>query len=353
LHGREKLFQVARAQMSLKPGSFAGAMATITELAGRTNLTGGADLNLNFKGSNRVNGFVIGSNTSGGDDNGSGIGLQGNYGFSTRRVNLQTQVEHYDRGFVMDTAFLNRVGITSGWGYVDYSFYPDKDRHPWIRRITPFTFVQRGRDRIQGGDDYTGVFGARFSLTRQGFLRADRVLSQEAWQGGEYEGGQWRMFGNMQVLRWLRPSFFFSRGSSLYYDEVDPFVGPSLSWRAGGLLQIGGRFSEDIEYSHNTFDRPQTGARVYTVNLINTRTTYQFTKELAIRAIVRYDSQQDKVLTDFLGSYDLRPGTVVYIGYGSLYQKRAYRNQEWFDGEGDFLTTQQGLFLKASYLYRF
>ena len=59
------------------------------------------------------------------------------------------------------------------------------------------------------------------------------------------------------------------------------------------------------------------------------------------------------MLTDFLGSYDLRPGTVVYIGYGSLYQKRAYRNQEWIDGEGDFLTTQQGLFLKASYLYRF
>ena len=74
LHGREKLFQVARAQMSLNAGSFAGAMATITELAGRTNLTGGADLSLNFKGSNHVNGFVIGSNTTGGDDSGSGSG---------------------------------------------------------------------------------------------------------------------------------------------------------------------------------------------------------------------------------------------------------------------------------------
>jgi hypothetical protein len=193
----------------------------------------------------------------------------------------------------------------------------------------------------------------RLSLTRQGFFRADRVLTQEAWQGGEYNGDQWRAFGNMQVFRWLRPSFFYSRGSSLYYDEVDPFVGPSSSVRVGGLIQIGGRFSEDIEYSHNTFDRPATGARVYTVDLVNTRTTYQFTKELAVRAIVRYDSQQDRVLTDFLGSYDLRPGTVVYIGYGSLYQKRAYRNQEWIDGQGDFLTTRQGLFLKASYLYRF
>ena len=45
----------------------------------------------------------------------------------------------------MDTAFMNRVGFTIGWGYTDYNFYPDKDRHPWVRRISPFTFVQGGQ----------------------------------------------------------------------------------------------------------------------------------------------------------------------------------------------------------------
>ena len=123
--------------------------------------------------------------------------------------------------------------------------------------------------------------------------------------------------------------------------------------RGGGLIQIGGRFSEDIEHSHNTFDRPGTGARVYTVNLLNTRTTYQFTKELAIRAIVRYDSQQDKVLTDFLGSYDLRPGTVVYVGARLAVSEARIATGSGSTARADFLTTQQGLFLKASYLYRF
>jgi len=352
LYGKEKLFQIARAQVSLNPGSYAGAMATVTELNGRSNVTGGADLNFT-KGINTVTAFVLGSDTSGGADNGSGVGLQATYGFRTRRVGLQTQFEHYGREFVMDTAFLNRVGISSGWGFTDYSFYPDKDKHPWVRRVTPFVFYQRGRDRIQQGDEYVAVSGLRVSLTRQGFVRADRVLAQEAWRGGEYEGGQWRVSGNMQILRWLRPSIFLSRGKSLYYDEADPFVGPSTSARAGALVQIGGRFSEDIEYVHNTFDRPSTGARVYTVDLVNTRTTYQFSKELAARAIVRFDSQRHRVLTDFLGSYDLRPGTVVYVGYGSLYQKRAYRDFTWVDGDGEYLTTRQGLFLKASYLYRF
>ncbi len=59
------------------------------------------------------------------------------------------------------------------------------------------------------------------------------------------------------------------------------------------------------------------------------------------------------MLTDFLASYELRPGTVAFIGYGSLYEKRDYQAPEWIEGEGNYLTTRRGLFLKASYLYRF
>ena len=117
LNGEEKLFQVARAQIRLNTGSFAGAMATFTELAGRTNAVAGADLSLHFKGSNNLTAFVLGSSTADGDDEGQGIGLQANYGFSSRRVSVLSQVEHYGREFVMDTAFMNRVGFTSGWGY--------------------------------------------------------------------------------------------------------------------------------------------------------------------------------------------------------------------------------------------
>ena len=352
LHGKEKLFEVARAQVSLNTGSFAGAMVTLTQLAGRTNAVGGGDISLHFKGSNSFNAFVLGSQTTDAADAGEGVGLFASYGFSSRRVGVQTQVEHYGRGFVMDTAFLNRVGFTSGWGYTDYSFYPDKTRHPWVRRISPFVYLQRGRDRIQGGDEHTVVSGVRVSMTRQGFFRADRVITQEAWRGGEYDGGSWRASGQMQLLPWLRPSVFVARGRSLYYDD-DPFLGNTMNVNVSALFQFGGRFSEDVQFSHSRFDRISTGERVYTVDVVNTRTTYQFSKELAVRAILRFDSQRHRVLTDFLGSYDLRPGTVVYVGYGSLYQQRAYRDAQWIDGEGDYLTTRQGLFLKASYLFRF
>ena len=356
LFGRDKLFQVARAQVSLKRGSYVGAMATLTELAGRTNATGGGDISLNFKGSNRLSGFVLASRTHGGiegDDSSSGVATQVNYGYSSRRFSAISQFEHYDRGFVMDTAFLNRTGVTSGWTYADYNLYPAKGRFGWIRRVSPFTFLQGGRDRVEGGDEYVAVTGVRTSFTRQGFLRADWLTAQEAWQQREFRREQWRVSGQVQVLRWLRPYGNIRWGSSIFYDEDDPFVGDSLSGSFGATVQAGGRFSESLDFSRSVFDRPATGERVFTVNVINSRTTYQFSREFALRAIVQFDSSRHRVLTDFLGSYEPKPGTVVYAGYGSLYEKRAWDESDWIAGEGAYLTTRRGLFLKASYLYRF
>jgi hypothetical protein len=353
LHGKEKFFQVARAQMSLKPGSYAGAMATFTSFDSRRNAVAGGDFSLQFKGAQRVSAFVLGSTTDredGGHD--TGVALQANYSFSSRRVNASTQVEHYDRAFAMDTAFLNRTGITNAWGYIDYNFYPDKAQHPWIRRITPFTYFQGGRDRVQDGDEYVSVTGARMSFTRQGFFRADVFFAKEPWQGTEYESRRFRVFGNVQLFRWLRPYANLNWGDAIYYDEIDPFLGRSVNSGFGATFQPTGRFTESVDVTRTVFTRPG-GERVYTVNLVNTRTTFQFTKSLAVRAIVQYDSNEDRVLTDFLGSYEPRPGTVVYAGYGSLYRQRAYLDGEWVDNTGAYLTTRRGLFLKASYLYRF
>ena len=94
-------------------------------------------------------------------------------------------------------------------------------------------------------------------------------------------------------------------------------------------------------------------ARLRSRSSIYSRTTYQFSRQFFLRAIVQYDSSRYRVLTDFLSSYELRPGTVVYAGYGSLIEKRGFADGQWTPGEGDYETSQRGLFFKASYLYRF
>ena len=72
-----------------------------------------------------------------------------------------------------------------------------------------------------------------------------------------------------------------------------------------------------------------------------------------MRAIAQYDSSRKRVLTDFLGSFEPRPGTVVYAGYGALLEQRDFVDGRWVPLAGDFLATQRGVFFKTSYLYRF
>ena len=101
------------------------------------------------------------------------------------------------------------------------------------------------------------------------------------------------------------------------------------------------------------FDRADTGERVYTVNVLNTQTTFQLNRHIFFRGIVQYDSSRTRVLTDLLASWELLPGTVAYAGYGSLIERREWDGQQWTPGAGEYHTSQRGLFFKASYVHRF
>jgi hypothetical protein len=43
---------------------------------------------------------------------------------------------------------------------------------------------------------------------------------------------------------------------------------------------------------------------------------------------------------------------VVHLGYGSLHLENRWQDNQWIAGQGDLLKMKQGLFFKASYLWR-
>jgi hypothetical protein len=265
------------------------------------------------------------------------------------------QVEHYDRDFQMDSAFYNRTGFTSGWGFGAYSFYPSaKSRFSFVKRVVPFVFWQGGQDRVQNGSDVLAVPGIRLHMARQGFFRADYVGGHEPWVGNRYQRGRWRAFGNAQFFRWLRGGGNVNDGYATYYDEVSPFQGRSRNLSAFATIQPNSRLSEQIEWQYVDFNRADTGADVYDVVVVNSRTTYQFTRRLYVRLIAQHDTSSHRLLLDSLASYELRPGTVFFAGYGALRERRTYQDGEWQADElSPLRESRRGLFLKASYLYRF
>ncbi len=351
----DRLFNILRAQYNLGPSNYVGALVVDAEFAGGFNRVAGADLSWRVSPTQRVSGFALASTTREphAAESTSGIGAQAGYEFSTRRVTVVGYGEHYDRDFEMQTAFINRVGITGGWVFGEYNFYPNKDRYPWLRRVSAFSFTQGGRDRNAGGNELLQVTGVRLNLTKQGFLRFDRFDGFETWAGERFERGSWRAIGSMQLYRWLSVDGQRVAGNAVFYDPEEPFLGHNADTRIGLTLQPSGRFSQALSYRRVEFDRASTGERVYDIDIIYSRTIYQFSRQFFIRAIVQYDSSRYTVLTDFLSSYELRPGTVVYAGYGSLIEQRDFVGDEWISGAGNYETSQRGLFFKASYLHRF
>jgi hypothetical protein len=101
------------------------------------------------------------------------------------------------------------------------------------------------------------------------------------------------------------------------------------------------------------FSRSSASDRVFTVDIVNFKTTYQFNRRFLVRLIEQYDSSQHRLLTDALASYELVPGTVFHAGYGSLYEKRDFVGGRLLPDAGDYMTVNRGLFFKASCLHRF
>lgn len=136
-------------------------------------------------------------------------------------------------------------------------------------------------------------------------------------------------------------------------------TGPTVGYGVGGATQL-------------TRPATRTVSSVYsTVNLSRIRAQYQFNKALFVRAVVQYELQERDAVVDprsgdpllyfgfplsardegefqgqFLVQYEPSPGTIFYIGYSRLMEgARTYRL-------GRMDPTEDGLFLKLSYLFR-
>jgi hypothetical protein len=352
--GDRRDFFIARGQYSLGRSSYVGGIATDTEFAGGHNRVLGADISMRWGGQSASATFLgTRSQSPGGNDSTDGLGGQAFYAYESKPLVLIAQGEHYDRGFQMDTAFMNQVGITQGWAYAAPSFYPDAEKYPWFKRFVPFVFARYGKDRIQGGDPWLVVPGIRMHFTRQGFLRIDTQLGEETFQQRTFDTSMTRVIAQAQATRWLNFYAEVNFGRSIFYDEVDPYRGKRRSQTLDLTLQPSARFNQKVGFSRVEFDRDTTGERVFGVNVVNTQTTFQLNRYIFFRGIAQYDSSRSRLLTDLLASWELLPGTVAYAGYGSLIEKREWDGQQWEPGAGVYRTSQRGLFFKAAYVHRF
>ncbi|MFC2155839.1 hypothetical protein ACFLRB_05055, partial [Acidobacteriota bacterium] len=260
--------------------------------------------------------------------------------------------ERYDEDFAMHSAFLNRTDIGRGLFYIGPNFYTKMKGLAFLRRIQPYLQYSKLHDLGTDMDDTYYWLGMDLHFTRRGFIKIEYRNEKEAWQGQLFNQEYIYLLGDAQLFKWLFIKFDYSYGNRIYYHPEEPAIGRGQQVGFGFTLQPNAKLNIDVELVHNDLSRKSGNQKFYSVDILNGRITYQFNRYFFIRGAIRYDSFQDMVLSDFLASFTLIPGTVLHLGYGSLYERREWLDNRWLPGSGSLLNTKNGLFFKVSYLWQ-
>jgi hypothetical protein len=243
--------------------------------------------------------------------------------------------------FEAASGFVNRTDYRTSGAFASLSLYPEK------RLLNQIRFnLQAGR-RI----DYFGPtvqdtwirFQTQFRFTEfnQLFIMAQNGL--ERYGGTAFRKTAVSFQGQSNILKWMPFSLFGQIGDEINYDPDDPYLGWGVTFGIGTNFKPSNRLQVGVDFSHSTFWREAGGERLWDYDVVHTRTTYQLTKALSLRAILDYNHYSKEIFGSVLLSYILRPGTVFFLGYDSNYDKPL---------PGPYARRDYSVFIKFSYWWR-
>ena len=286
-----------------------------------------------------------------------GFAPRANIAYSSRGFSWNTNFEDVTRDFQTDAGFVSRPGTFEVFHWFQGRKYGKKGG--WYESIESRLGVQQLYDHgEQGVTGRMTDFSARPELVLHmagstavaaGFNRLS------TWYDGVSFEPRWRQFAWAETGRWrtLRPGFFVSRGSEVIYEEAAP--GTSINPEVWGDVRLSERFDGGVSVTGVRIRRSSNDSRFAEAIIPRVRLSYQFSREISLRWTTEwvdrrlYDAndaqvERDRTLTeDLLVSYLLRPGTVVYLGYGARFTG---------GDTGPLSAENHSLFMKASYLWQ-
>jgi len=352
--GRRAVFSIGRALYGFGRGSYVGGIYSGREFAGTYNRVGGMDFSWQVGGRHTFAGNLLQTWSTA---PGTRVPTQGeghllSYNYSTRPLDFSVTSEHYGADFRMDTAFYNRVGIDQETAYLGPNFHPKWAWAPWIIKVNPFLYTIITRDNVTGLTDQLYLAALRLNTTRAGSLRLDVQRWREGWMGRYFHKTVYRIQGAAQATSWLNVGGSLRVADDIWYGSPTPYQGHVASASLDTVLQPTDELRLTVNLYRTRMTDPDTGAQVFDVRTTNTQLTYQFNRFFFLRAIARTDTFRRRMLTDYLASFTLVPGTVLFLGYGEVRDKAEWREERWQPGGARYETLNRGLFFKLSYLWQ-
>ncbi|MBK8726167.1 MAG: hypothetical protein IPL96_08920 [Holophagaceae bacterium] len=343
-------FTVLRYKRTTAEDGYLGAFLTARDQGGRTNRVFGPDGQIRLNPSDMLSFHAFGATTSPGGGlprlDGHALGLE--YLHDTSTLGITAALHQVSRDFEADAGYLTRTGLTSGSLALTPKVYP---KSAWLRRLDGNLTASALKDQDSGLTEHDHAFGATAILQGNAALSFAIHDASEVFLGQRFRTDGLNLSARNQFSKSLSLQASYRRGKSIRY-TAEPFQGRGSQASAALVWQPTDNLNLTLNWTHADLSKEATGEKVYDYHIYRSRLAYQVNAYLSFRGIVEYNAFRRQLLTDFLAAYTYIPGTVVYLGYGSLYKKQAWEEGVYRESTR-FLEMQRGLFFKASYLWRF
>ncbi len=340
---------IARYKHALSGDSFIGGVWTGRFEGPRYNVVAGSDGYLRVNPSSYFSYQALFSLTKPPDQGNEveGHALNFLYFYQTRNHLFEVTFQDLGKDFVTETGYLTRNGLSRlKVGFLPM-IYP-KSRT--FLRVDPVFHTINIRDKFSGLFETYNTFDLRLIMPRNTTLIAGGRYQTEVFLGQRFGRSGFRLIGTSQVTKRVLLETRYVYGQKIRYVE-SPYQGRGSDATFGATYLPSEKLHFGLALAYSDFFRSVDGAKEYDYTIIRSENIFQLNKYLFFRAIVEYNSFYKQMMTDLLASFTYIPGTVVHLGYGSLYEKTAWREEEYVPSDR-FLETKRSFFFKVSYLWR-
>jgi hypothetical protein len=340
---------IARYKHALSDDSFIGGVWTGRFEGSRYNIVAGSDGYIRVNPSSFFSYQALAALTkpAGGGDEIEGHALNFLYYYQTRNHLFEVTFQDLGKDFTTETGYLTRNGLSRlKVGFLPM-IYP-KSR--LFLRVDPIFHTINIRDKFSGLYETYNTFDLRLIMPRNTTFVAGGRYQTEIFLGQRFGRSGLRLNATSQVTKQLLLIMRYVYGQKIRYVE-SPYQGRGSDATISATYLPSENLNFSLALAYSDFFRSADGTKEYDYTIIRSANTYQVNKYLFFRAIVEYNSFHKQLMTDLLASFTYIPGTVLHIGYGSLYEKLEWREGDYQPSDR-FLETRRGFFFKMSYLWR-
>ncbi len=342
-------FGIFRYKRALTKDSFLGAFYTGRERASGFNRVAGIDGQIRLNKSSLFGYHLFGSQTklnqASERDDGYALGLH--YYYNTRNWILQLGLQDIEEHFQTETGYTTRTGLKRFRAGVLRMFYP---KSKTIQRIDPMIHSYQIKDNLSGLYETFNSLDLRLMFPRNSMLLVGGRYATEVFGEERFNTSKVRLTGRSQLTKQLSFALSYTYGKKIRYVD-DSYQGSGSDGVAEITFQPSQKLHFILSLTYSDFYRDADSVKEFDYTIIRSRNVFQVNRYLFFRGIVEYNYFRKRLMTDFLASFTYIPGTVIHVGYGSLYEKVEWVGSEYVPSDR-FQETKRGFFFKASFLWR-